>query len=243
MVKEINIYTNEDNLAKEVASEVASWIENSVKSEGICTIALSGGRTPVKLFENLKNKYANSIPWDSVHIFWVDERCVAPTDAESNYANANKHLLKFIDIPKKNIHRIKGESLPGKEADRYSFEISNHTMSHNKMPVFDLIILGLGEDGHTASIFPNQMELIDSYKICNVSIHPQTNQKRITLSGRIINNARKIIFMVSGSHKANIVATILENKKGIENLPAYYISPPNGNIQWHLDSEAASLLS
>ncbi len=101
MVKEINVYSNEYNLAKEVASEVASWIENSVKSEGICTIALSGGRTPVKLFEILKNKYANSIPWDSVHIFWVDERCVAPTDAESNYANANKHLLKFIDIPKK----------------------------------------------------------------------------------------------------------------------------------------------
>jgi len=242
MVKEINVYTNSDHLAKEVACEVASWINNSVKIEGICTIALSGGNTPIKLFHILSKDYSESIPWDSVHIFWADERCVSPTNTESNYGNALIHLLKDINIPEKNIHRIKGELPPEREADRYSFEISNNTNSRNQMPVFDLILLGIGEDGHTASIFPNQMDMLNSYKICNVSFHPQTKQSRITISGRIINNARKIIFMASGCNKSDVIATILKNKKGVERLPAYYISPPNGNIQWHLDKEAAALL-
>lgn len=242
MVKEINVYKNTIHLAEEVASEIASWIDNTVKDQGFCTIALSGGNTPIKLFEILSKDYSESIPWSSVHIFWADERCVSPTNPDSNYGNALKHLLDHINIPPRNIHRIKGEMIPEKEADRYSLELSESTNSRNQMPVFDLVILGIGEDGHTASIFPNQMELLNSFKICNVSFHPQTKQKRITLSGKVINNARKIIFMASGNHKAKILETILGNKKGCENLPAYYISPPNGNIQWHMDKEAGELL-
>lgn len=243
MVKEINIYTNSDHLAEEVASEISSWINNTIKIEGLCTIALSGGKTPIKLFNIISTDYSDSIDWHFVHIFWVDERCVSPSDPDSNYGNAMLHLLTNIDIPAKNIHRIKGEFPPEKEQDRYSYEISNYTISHNKMPVFDLVLLGIGEDGHIASIFPNQIELIESYKICNVSFQPQTKQKRITLSGRIINNARKIVFMATGRNKSEVIAKILKNGEGVEKLPAYYISPPNGNIQWHLDKDAAILLN
>lgn len=242
MVKEINVYKNTDHLAQEVASEIASWIYDTLKDQHFCTLALSGGNTPIKLFEILSKEYSESIPWNSVHIFWADERCVPPTSTESNYGNAQKHLLNHIEIPPGNIHRIKGELAPEKEVDRYSLEISKNTNTRNQIPVFDLVLLGIGEDGHTASIFPNQIELLNSFKISNIAIHPVTKQQRITLSGKVINNAKKIIFMASGSHKAKVLATILGEKEGCENLPAYYISPTNGNIQWHMDKEAGELL-
>lgn len=242
MVKEINVYTNSDHLAKELAKEIASYINDTVRIEGICTIAISGGYTPIKLFNVLNKDYSNTILWDFVHIFWADERCVSPLDSDSNYRSAMIHLINDINIPEKNVHRIKGESDPEREASRYSYEISNNTKSKNHMPALDLVLLGLGEDGHTASIFPNQMLLLNSYKICNVSLHPQKNQKRITLSGRVINNARKIIFIATGVKKSNAVAAILEDKNGVEKLPAYYISPLNGSLQWHIDREAAKFL-
>ena len=153
------------------------------------------------------------------------------------------HLFSKIDLNEKNIYRIKGEDNPVTEANRYSEIINKTVPPNNKKPMFDLIMLGLGEDGHTASIFPNQLELIDDEKICAVAINPDTKQKRITLTGEIINNSKNILFIVTGKKKSQVVADILQNKIVAEKYPAYYIRPVNGNLYWFLDNEAASLIT
>jgi 6-phosphogluconolactonase len=178
--------------------------------------------------------------WERIHLFWGDERCVPPDQEESNYGMTQKYLLNFIDIPEKNIHRVKGEYNPEKEAERYSKDIVKGVSSENGLPGFDLIMLGLGEDGHTASIFPDQMHLLNSDKVCEVSTHTSTGQKRITLTGNVINNSKRIIFLVTGKSKAEILKKIINEKKKI--YPAEFIEPVNGNLDFFIDSDAAELL-
>jgi 6-phosphogluconolactonase len=178
----IKIFPTPFDLAWNFAEELLQIIVESEKKDRIFTIALSGGSTPETLFTILSKKFAKKIPWQSVHIFWGDERCVPPDDAESNFGMANTKLLSKIKIPSVNIHRVRGEDNPEMEVLRYSEEISAFTRKRDGFPLFDLIILGLGEDGHTASIFPGHTELFDSEKICEVAIHPVTKRKRITLT-------------------------------------------------------------
>ena len=207
-------------------------------------IALSGGSTPEFIFQFLAKEYSSKIDWSRVHLFWGDERCVPPDDDDSNFGMTRKHLLSHIDIPEENIHRIKGENDPAVEADRYSKEIKNKVPSKNSFPAFDLVMLGIGEDGHTASIFPDQMKLLKSDKICEVAVQQSSSQKRITLTGRVINNAERIIFLVTGKKKAGIIREIMEGgpiKK--EKYPAANINPVNGTINYFMDSEAAELLT
>ena len=174
-------------------------------------------------------------------MFWGDERCVPPDNSESNFGMTKKYLLNFIDIPEKNVHRIYGENNPETEMIRYSEEIKKIVPSKNGFPDFNLIILGLGEDGHTASIFPDQMQVLDSYKICEVTIHPQTSQKRITLTGKAINNSERIVFLITGIGKEEIVKKVIEERKKI--FPAEFINPVSGKLQYFIDSNAASLLN
>jgi 6-phosphogluconolactonase len=155
---------------------------------------------------------------------------------------ARRSLLGKINIPASNIHRIRGESDPAEEASRYSLEIIEYTRQRDLLPVFDLIILGLGEDGHTASIFPSNMDLIDSFRICELASHPVTGQKRITLTGRLINNAEKVTFLTTGKKKAGIVEKILNKSYAAQNFPASMIVPVYGELEWFLDKDAASLL-
>jgi len=135
-----------------------------------------------------------------------------------------------------------GENEPWMEAERYSSEILENVPLRLGVPRFDIIYLGLGEDGHTASIFPGNLDLFDSSRICEVAVHPATGQKRITLTGTVINNAARVIFAVSGRNKAEIVAEILENPSS-GNYPASVVKPLSGRLTWHLDLEAASLLT
>ncbi len=153
---------------------------------------------------------------------------------------ANDILFKNLNIVENNIFRIKGENIPKKEAVRYSNIILSSVKIANNLPQFDMIMLGLGEDGHTASIFPNQMNLLLSSKICDIAIHPITEQIRITLTGRILNNAKLIVFVVTG--KSKIVNKILNMKKEVEKFPANFISPVHGNIIWLLDTSAGEFL-
>ncbi|MBE0572530.1 MAG: 6-phosphogluconolactonase [Ignavibacteriaceae bacterium] len=203
-------------------------------------IAFSGGSTPKIIFEVLASNYKEKINWDKLHLFWSDERCVPPDDDESNFGMTKKCLLNFIDIPQKNVHHINGKNDPEKEAISYSEEIKKIVPFKNKYPLFDLVMLGIGEDGHTASIFPDQMHLLDSDKICDVAIHPSTGQKRITMTGKVINNSDAIRFLVTGESKADILKKIIEEKKEI--YPAEFINPLNGNLNYYVDEEASSLL-
>ena len=237
----INIFKSPAELAMKVAEEIVSMINESACRKKTFTIALSGGSTPELLFTTLGENFSESAQWKYAHFFWCDERCVPPDNTESNYGMAKKNLFDRIDIPEKNIHRIKGECDPEDEALRYSDKISEFTRSRAGFPLFDLIILGLGEDGHTASIFPGNLALLNSVKYCEVAIHPVTGQKRITLTGRVINNADLIYFLVTGKKKAAIAKEIFNKSEASGNLPATHIIPLKGTVRWFTDDEAVSL--
>jgi 6-phosphogluconolactonase len=204
------------------------------------SIALSGGSTPKAIFNLIAEKHRYTIDWSKVLIFWGDERCVPPTDNESNYRMAHENLFTHLPVPELNFCRIMGEENPEPEAARYSEKVDTMLPHKHALPQFDLILLGLGEDGHTASIFPYNIELFNSLKLFEVSGHPLTGQKRITATGRLINNAREVCFIVTGSGKAEKVAQILKKKAGWAGLPASLVDPSGGELVWLLD-EAAGL--
>ena len=225
----------------ELASKFCDELVNLISQKEEINLCLSGGGTPEIIYQTLVKNYKGKINWKKVHLFWGDERCVPPDDEESNFGMTKKYLLNFIGIPEKNVHRIKGENDPETEAIRYSAEIKKAVLSKDGFPAFSLVMLGLGEDGHTASIFPDQMQVLNSNKICEVTIHPSTKQQRITLTGKVINHTERIIFLVTGRSKASILKKVLEEKN--ELFPAEFISPTNGKLEYYIDSEAASLLN
>ena len=240
--KSVKIFPTPYELAEKFAEEmVNAVIERSGVKKPI-TVALSGGSTPELLFSVLGDHFSNSAPWEYVHFFWSDERCVPADHPDSNYRTAYAKFLSKINIPSSNIHRIKGENDPEKEALRYSCEISEFTVERDGLPVFDIIILGLGEDGHTASIFPGNEELLNSEKICDTAIHPITLQKRITFTLRLINNADSVIFLVTGKNKADIIEKIIKKMPAAHGFPALYIDPVYGELRWFIDIEAGRLL-
>ncbi len=241
MEQNLHIYKDPSKLADGVSDLLMNWIAQS--GERQYHLAISGGSTPNILFSTLASKYKDSIWWPKIHFWWVDERMVPPDDLESNYGSANKLLFSKIAIPNGNIHRIKGENEPLREAENYSSQINESLEIRSGRPVFDLILLGIGEDGHTASIFPNQLELLKSDKICEVAHHPTTNRARVTLTGKQINHAAKICFLVTGENKAERLLEIWSNNEKAKLLPATYIHPNNGELYWHADVSATKLLT
>lgn len=238
---EVRIFAKPKKVYKVVAKEIFNITQESTQPR--FNIALPGGNTPKKLFCILGNKYKDEIPWERIHFWWGDERCVPPDNLNSNFKLAQDHLFSHIEVPEENIHRMKGENIPEKEAIRYTHEIEKNLNYRGENPVFDLVILGLGEDGHTASIFPDQIELFEEEQICAVSQHPITGQNRITLTGRVLNNSSRIFFLVIGENKAQRVSEIMNDDEAAKLLPAYYISPQNGELTWFLDDAAATKIS
>jgi len=226
----------------ETARKFAEYFLEKVKKSIRCNVALSGGSTPKRLFDYLTANYSKSKIWQKIHFYWGDERCVAPDNEQSNYRMTSEYLLDHINIPTGNIHRIFGEYNAQEEATRYSDLLKNNLAVKNDFPVFDLIILGMGDDGHAASIFPNNMDLLNSKYVCAVAEHPETEQQRITLTGRTINNAREVIFLVTGDNKKEKVFEILNQAGEWEKYPASYINPVEGRLSWFLDKTAASKL-
>lgn len=231
----INIFENNEVLAEAFAIYFAEWMREKER----VAVALSGGSTPKVLFKHWAEQYRNSISWEKIHFFWGDERCVPPDDPDSNYGVAKALFFDRIDIPEENIHRIRGEERPALEAERYGEEIRQWVKCKDGVPVFDLILLGMGEDGHTASIFPGQMELLTNTNICQVAAHPDTGQQRITLTGPVINSAELVTFLVTGSTKASIVREIVTQADSRRRYPAAFIQPEQGELCWFLDQAAA----
>jgi 6-phosphogluconolactonase len=239
----VKIFASPYILAEKFAEELVSLINKSAKSKKFLTVALSGGSTPELLFSILGDHFADSARWEFVHFFWGDERCVPPDSPESNFGMARRKLFEKIDIPLENIHRIMGENNPENEASRYSEDISCYVGKRDGWPLFDIVILGMGEDGHTASIFPENSEVLESDKICEVAVHPVSGQKRITITGRVINNADSVVFLVTGRKKAEIVEKVFNKSRSSLNFPAAYIAPAFGELIWLIDKEAGSLLT
>ena len=242
MDRSIKIFQSPNELAEKLSEELMHIAIRAAGKKRRLTIALSGGSTPGLLFAFLGDHFSKSVPWENVHFFWVDERCVPPDDSDSNYGMTKVRLFDKISIPDENIHRIKGEDDPEKESDRYSGEISDSTLKHNGLPRFDIILLGLGEDGHIASVFPGSDYLFNSKKICVVTVHPVTRQNRITMTGGVINNAGLVVFLVTGKKKSEIVEKIINKNPSSIYYPASNVVPLYGKLIWYLDNEAAQLL-
>jgi len=242
MKNNIHIFENPKLLANALADNFHDMVVNNTKTRDTINIALSGGSTPKIFFTTLAESHSQ-LPWKKIHIFWADERCVPPEDPESNYGMTRKSLLNNIDIPDINVHRIIGEADPESEASRYSEEIKLRVFSDKIRPEFDWILLGLGEDGHTASLFPNSPVLKNTKSISAVAIHPQTGQKRITLTLPVLNYAQRISFLVSGLSKTQMVDNILREKISHPDIPASLVKPVKGNINWFLDRDAAKRIT
>lgn len=248
------VYKDGNELAEKFSEVLMKKISSSLlsdKSHGLRNpegeksrfdIAISGGSTPQIVFSALAAKFEDSPLWEKTHFWWVDERMVPPDHPESNFGVANRLLFSKIRIPDKNIHRIKGENEPYQEAKSYSQQIMAEVPAYSLRPVFDLIILGLGDDGHTASIFPDQMELLNSELICAVAHHPVTGQARVTLTGKQINQALAVNFLVTGSNKAERLSEIALKGEKAKLLPASYIHPENGELIWYCDAAAVKML-
>ncbi|HEY7536307.1 MAG TPA: 6-phosphogluconolactonase, partial [Thermodesulfobacteriota bacterium] len=228
-------------LANALAEDFKRTGQRKSESGESLFVALSGGNSPRIFFERLSlSPYPEEIPWNNVHFFWGDERCVPPDDTESNFKMAYDALLSHVPIPDKNIHRIMGEKPPRLEVKRYEKEIQDHIpQGKNGLPQFGWIFLGMGEDGHTASLFPGATTLFEKEAICVVAEHPASRQKRISLTLPVINNATRVSFLVTGEEKASIVSEILKKTPSSLNYPSAKVQPDDGILEWYLDKSSA----
>lgn len=235
-----NVYISET--PQETAHAFGDYLMQRAVEKKEFHCALSGGSTPKILFDYLAKQYGESPLWTKIHFYWGDERCVPPTDDESNYKMTKERLFDKAKIPQANIHRILGENEPGREAERYGQILLDKMPVKKGLPVFDMVILGMGEDGHTASIFPNQMELLVSESVCEIGIHPDSGQQRVTLTGPVINQAREVVFLVTGAGKKDKIKEIFEKNGDWHDYPAAHIQPQDGVLKWYVDQAAVSAL-
>lgn len=239
----IHIFPTPEDTARAVAEVILAKAKEKNKQSLPFNIALSGGSTPKLLFSILANEYVDKVPWNIVRLFWVDERCVPPTHAESNYGMTYNSLLANVPIHDANIFRMLGEVDPEKEAKRYEALLPLQLEVVKGVPHFDLILLGMGDDGHTASIFPNNLALLDVQQTVAVAVHPTSGQKRITLTGTVINHAENVIFLVTGSSKATVLRQIIHREPSFETYPTSYIHSQSGAATFYMDKAAANELS
>lgn len=231
----INIYKTKEELSDNLSDYI---INNHMNS----SIAISGGSSPKILFKTLSKKLKIKINIDT-KFFWVDERCVSPDSEESNYKMTKENLFRYNIFKPENIFRIKGENDPEKELVEYNRILKKNLKLENNIPKFDLIILGLGEDGHTASLFPHEFLKFRNKEECLIATHPNSGQKRISLSEKIINNANEVIFYVPGSGKKYVVDEIINKRGNFNSYPASYIKPVSGKLSWYLDFDASEMLT
>lgn len=235
----VQIFKTKEELNRSFTEKV----KEIIAEKEIVTIALSGGSTPKSLFDYWSQLPESEIDWKKIKFFWGDERCVPPADDESNYKMTKEHLFNFVPVPDKNIFRIQGESNPATEAERYGKLLNQELETTNGIPSFDILMLGMGDDGHTASIFPHEINLWDSPENCVTATHPISGQKRVSLSGRVINAAKNVFFLVTGENKAEKVKEIIgQPEQNQKKYPAALVQPYSGDLYWFLDDTAAKFL-
>jgi 6-phosphogluconolactonase len=225
----------------EIADAIVDLLKNSISrnADRNITVALSGGSTPAKVFRYITEHHQNTIDWSKVLFFWGDERCVPPSDGESNYNMTRINLFEPMGISEKNIFRVMGEMTPEDAVEHYKTVLNDHVIHKNNLPAFDVVILGMGDDGHTASLFPGDQSALSSTASCVLATHPASGQKRVSLTLSVINNAFQAVFLVTGASKAEMVSRV---KKPDTGLPAAMVKPTNGDLLWLLDKDAATLL-
>jgi 6-phosphogluconolactonase len=239
---DIVLVSDPEALAREAAGRFTDLALEAVEGRGRFSAALSGGSTPGLLYRQLaEDPYRSQIPWKGVHLFWGDERCVPPSDHGSNYRLAEEAFISHVPLPPGNVHRVHGELEPAAAARAYERQLGEYFCGPRTR--FDLVLLGLGSDGHTASLFPGSPTLDETERlVANVQAHyGDRPAHRVTLTLPAINSARAILFLVSGRDKAEITQAVL--KGPTEHLPAQRVRPVAGQLTWLLDAGASHMLN
>ncbi|HEV8721753.1 MAG TPA: 6-phosphogluconolactonase [Candidatus Binatia bacterium] len=243
--REVIICRNVDELNREAAEQFIGLACNAIEQSGRFAVALSGGSTPKGLYASLADpEYRNRLDWSRVHLFWGDERCVPPDHPESNFRMVQEALLSNISLAPENIHRMPGEKTPQDAAADYENELRTFFRSAvNVVPRFDLVLLGLGEDGHTASLFPGSAALDEHDRLVATVYVERLKVHRLTLTLPVINAAAQVTFLIAGQSKSAIVQKLLGVDSGDAELPAGKVRPANGHVTWLVTQDAAAELA
>jgi len=243
MKPDIRIFKNLDRLSHAAAETFVEIAVGAVTARGRTLVALSGGGTPSQLYRLLADEpNRGKVAWEQTFVFWGDERCVPPNDEGSNYYHALDLLLSHVPIPTGNIQRIKGEREPAEAARDYAHILSQFASPPLDWPRFDLLLLGMGGDGHTASLFPGSPVEASTLTLAVAGDYQGRPAQRVTLTPPVLNAARQVIFLVSGGSKAATLANVLKGDYHPERLPAQRIHPKDGKVTWLVDEAAASML-
>lgn len=233
-------------LARRAAQEFVTTASQAAQARGVARIAISGGSTPKAAFQLLANPaepYRAAMPWEKLQLYWVDERTVPPTDADSNYRMTREAMLDHVPLKPEQVHRMEGELDPQVAASRYESELRNSfRLEGAESPTFDLIALGMGDDGHTASLFPHTEAIHEMGRLVTANRVPQKDTWRITLTWPVINHARSVFFLIGGADKAERLKEVFLGPRDVETLPSQLIWPAGGILTLFLDKAAAALL-
>ena len=233
-------------LAAQAAQYFAEKCAAAADERGRASIAISGGSTPKAAFGLLGDParpWRTQMPWDKLDLWWVDERCVPPDDADSNYRMTREALLDKVPLKPEQIHRMEGELNPVEASEKYEMELRNSfSLKNSDRPRFDLVQLGMGPDGHTASLFPHTAALHETSRLVTANHVSQKDAWRITLTWPVINNAAEVFFLIGGEDKAQILKEVLTGPHDTERLPSQLIAPAGSILTLLLDKAAAALL-
>ncbi len=240
----VETFADQEMLMQAAAGAFTRLARKAVEARGRFTAALAGGSTPAGLYRRLAQ--GEGVDWARVHVFWGDERCVPPSHPKSNYRMARETLLDAVRIPDGNVHRVRGETKPVQAADEYErtlrafFEPESESESE-KGPRFDLILLGMGEDGHTASLFPGTAPIHERARwVCPIQCRPGLDVPRVTLTPVVLNAAADVIFLVAGAHKAQTFRRVMDGPYQPDTLPAQIVNPAEGRLRWMVDAAVVS---
>ena len=244
---EYRVFDGPDALSRATAEYFLDRAQAAAKANGVARIAISGGSTPKRTFELLANpaeKFKDAMPWAQIELYWVDERVVPPDNVDSNYRMTREAMLDKVPLKPERVFRIEGELGPDQAAARYESAIRNHLRLEGAQgPRFDVLQLGMGNDGHTASLFPHTEAIHEMIRIAVANHVPQQKESwRVTLTAPVINEARDVFFLISGKSKAQPLHDVLLGKYDPETLPSQLIRPRTGKLLMLLDKDAAALL-
>lgn len=247
----IRVLPDASAVQRAAAQEFTARIDAAVQTRGVAFVALSGGSTPRGLHALLADPgepFRARVPWARLHVFWGDERPVPPDDPDSNYRMAHDTLLSLVPVPPAQVHRIGGEDPDAaRAAERYAAEVRQVFAAHGRVaegwPQFDLVILGMGADGHTASLFPGTAAVHEGSRLAVAAWVAQLRSHRITLTPPVLNRAAAVLFLVTGGDKAKTLAAVLEGPRQPDVYPGQVIRPVAGSLTWLVDRAAAAHLA
>jgi 6-phosphogluconolactonase len=240
---DVRIFEDLEALSEAAAVLVIEACAQAVTQRGRALVALCGGTTPARLYDLLAHTpYTEQVDWPSLHVFWGDERCVPPEDIDSNYRQAKDALLSLVPVPSQNIHRVQSEMEPAEAAAAYALTLKLFASPPLDWPRFDLVLLGMGEDGHTASLFPGSPVEMPGATAAVTADYQGRPARRVTLTPQVFNSARSVLFLAAGESKSQTLASVLNGDYRPALLPAQRVRPSDGQLIWLVDQAAANKL-